>query len=92
MKADAQVSRKQRSYPPEASFVKDVKVCNPTKTVDLKDVECFKCHKKGLYANKCPDAKGKDGKGFSRCGSSRNFQTTKKDENAISQIIDCILV
>jgi hypothetical protein len=25
---------------------------------DLKDVECFKCHKKGHYANKCPEIKG----------------------------------
>ena len=32
--------------------------------MDLKDVECFKCHKKGHYANKCPDAKSKDGKDF----------------------------
>ena len=29
---------------------------------DLKDVECFKCHKKGHYANKCPEIKVKDGK------------------------------
>ena len=26
------------------------------------DVECFKCHKKGHYANKCPEIKVKDGK------------------------------
>jgi len=31
--------------------------------MDLKDVECFKCHKKGHYASKCPDAKSKDDKG-----------------------------
>jgi len=29
---------------------------------DLMDVECFKCHKKGHYANKCPESKAKDGK------------------------------
>jgi len=29
---------------------------------DLKDVEYFKCHKKGHYANKCPESKVKDGK------------------------------
>ena len=30
---------------------------------DMKDVECFKCHKKGQYANKCPEIKAKDAKG-----------------------------
>ena len=30
---------------------------------DLKDVECYKCHKKGHYANKCPEIKAKDTKG-----------------------------
>ena len=29
---------------------------------DLKDVECFKCHKMGQYANKCPESKAKDEK------------------------------
>ena len=28
---------------------------------DLKEVECFKGHKKGHYANKCPGIKLKDG-------------------------------
>jgi len=31
--------------------------------MDLKDVECFKCHKKELYANNCSDEKAKDRKG-----------------------------
>jgi len=30
---------------------------------DLKDVGCYKCHKKGHYANKCPEIKAKDTKG-----------------------------
>ena len=30
---------------------------------DTKDVECFKCHKKGHYANKYPEIKAKDAKG-----------------------------
>ena len=30
---------------------------------DLKDVECYKCHKKEHYANKCPEIKAKDTKG-----------------------------
>ena len=25
-------------------------------------MECFKCHKKGHYSNKCPESKAKDGK------------------------------
>ena len=29
---------------------------------DLKDVECFLCHKKGHYANMCPESKVKDRK------------------------------
>ena len=46
--ADAQVSRKgtYSKTPFGSLFVKDAKVSNLTKTVDLKDVECFKCHKK----------------------------------------------
>ena len=28
---------------------------------DLKDVECYKCHKKGHYANKCPEIKDTKG-------------------------------
>ena len=31
--------------------------------VDMKNVECCRCHKKGHYANKCPEAKPKDSKG-----------------------------
>ena len=27
---------------------------------DLKDVECYKCHRNGHYANKCPEIKAKD--------------------------------
>ena len=64
MSADGPISRKQgfaSKTPSGASFAK---VSNPGKTIDLKDVECFKCHKKGHYANTCPDAKSKDGKGF----------------------------
>ena len=59
------ISRKQgftSKTPCGASLAKEMKVSNPAKTMDLKEVECFKCHKKGNYANKCPDAKGKDGK------------------------------
>ena len=58
--------------------VKETKVSNSGKGMDLKDGECFKRHKKGRYANICPDAKGKDGKGFSRCDSWRSRQWTRR--------------
>ena len=60
------------------SFVKDAKVSNTGKTTDLKDVECFKCHKKGRYTNKCPNAKAKEGKGCFK-GISKP-SSDKKDE------------
>ena len=31
--------------------------------VDMNNVECNRCHKKGHYANKCPEAKPKDSEG-----------------------------
>ena len=36
---------------------------NLAKAVDMANVECYRCHKKGHYANKCPEAKEKDSKG-----------------------------
>ena len=45
--ADAPIPRKQGSYskaPSGASFGKDAKVSSSGKTLDLKDIECFKCH------------------------------------------------
>ena len=41
-----------------ASFVKNSKVSDSANITDNRDVDCFKCHKKGLYSNKCPDGKG----------------------------------
>ena len=67
----------------EVSFAKDTKESNPAKTMDLKDVECFKCHKKGHYANKCPDAKSKDEKGFFKVRQLEEPASDKKDEKAI---------
>ena len=72
--ADAPIPRKQGNYtkaPFGASFGKDSKVSCSGKTMDLKDIDCFKCHKKGHYAKKCPDAKAKDGKGYFKVGSSK---------------------
>ena len=78
-RAECPISRKQgfTSKPPSgASFVNETKVSDPAKTMDLKDVECFRCHKKGYYANKCPE-RASMVRAFSRRGSSRSLQTTK---------------
>ena len=63
-----------------ASFAKDSKVSSSANTVDIKDVEYFKCHKKGHYTNKCPDAKEKDGKGF-KVGQIEDSSNDKKMKN-----------
>ena len=52
---EAHISRKLGSYtkaPAGAPFAKDSKLSNSGKTTDIKDVECFKYHKKGHYAGK----------------------------------------
>ena len=41
-------------------------------------MECFKCHKKRHYANKCPDAKAKDGKGYFK---ARQLEVRSVDKN-----------
>jgi hypothetical protein len=87
--ADGPLSRKQGSASKSslgASFAKEPKVSSSGKTVDLKDIECFKCHKKGHYANKCPDAKGKDGKGYFKVRQLEEPSPDKKDEKSIRQI------
>jgi hypothetical protein len=48
-----------------------------TKSMDLKDVECYHCHKKGHYANKCLDIKAKDTKGA--------FKVRKAEEEKASE-------
>jgi len=54
--------------------------------MDLKDIECFKCHKKGHCANKCPDAKTKDGKRYFKVRQLEDSSVDKKDEKSIRQI------
>ena len=64
---EAHISKKSGNYTEAhtgAPLAKDSKVSNSRKTIVIKDVECFKYHKKGHYANKCRDEKAKDGKGF----------------------------
>ena len=87
--AHGPISRKQGIFckaPAGASFAKETKVSKSAKTMDLKDVECFKCHKKGHNANKCPDAKSKDGKGFFKVRQLEEPAMDKKDEKSIRQI------
>ena len=36
-------------------------------------MECFKCLKKGHYADKCPESKAKDGKGSMKMGKIDDF-------------------
>ena len=85
---EAHISRKSESYtkaPAGVSFAKDSKSSNSGKTMDVKDVECFRCHKKGHYANECPDAKAKakDGKGFFKVRPLEEPSAEKTDEKSI---------
>ena len=54
--------------------------------MDLKNIECFECHKKEHYANKCPDAKRKDGKGYFKARQFEDPSVDKKEEKSIRQI------
>ena len=87
--SEASIPRKSGSYtkaPIGASFAKDSKPSNVGNTRDIKDVECFKCHKKGHYANKCPDAKAKDGKGYFKARQLEARSVDKDEEKSIRQI------
>ena len=80
------MSRKSGSYtktPIGASFAKDSKASISGKSRNIKDVECFKCNKKRHYANKYPDAKGKDGKGFFKVRQFEDPSVEKKEEKSI---------
>ena len=46
----------------------------------MAEVECNRCHKKGHYANKCPEAKAKDSKGV--------FKVRKKEEPVADKAVD----
>jgi hypothetical protein len=53
------------------------------RSVDLKDVECYNCHKKGHYANKCPESKAKDSKGVFKV---RKVEAEKDPDQSIRKI------
>jgi len=52
-------------------------------SMDIKEVEFFKCHKKGHYANKCTDAKAKHGRRFFKIRLLKELSAEKKDEKSI---------
>jgi hypothetical protein len=43
-----------------ATYGVSSKAASVAKSNDAKDVEYYHCHKRGHYANKCPDLKAKD--------------------------------
>ena len=45
---------------------------------DVKNLECFRCHNKGHFANKCPKAKPKNRKG--------TFKVLKVEEPVLDKI------
>ena len=46
----------------------------------MKDVECFKFHKEGHFANKCPEIKAKDAKG--------SFKVRKVDDSRVKEEVE----
>ena len=46
----------------------------------MANVECYRFHKKGHYANKCPEAKAKDSKGV--------FKVRKMEESVADKAVD----
>jgi hypothetical protein len=65
------------------------KVGFTSKSMDLKDVECYHYHKKGHYANKCPEVKAKDSKGMIKVRKAKELDGPKSDEPVIRQIRIC---
>ena len=56
------------------------KTGNLPNAVDMKNVECYRCHKKGHDANKCPEAKLKDSKG--------TFKVRKMEEPVAEKAVE----
>ena len=66
----------ESTFPARASPGDFKKSGSPSPRVDdLKDVECFKCHKKGHYANKCPESEANESKRIDGIGDlNRNLK------------------
>jgi hypothetical protein len=62
------------------------KVGSTSKSMDLKDVECYHCHKKGHFANKCPEIKAKESKRVFKVRKVKEVDEPKPDEPGIRQI------
>jgi len=56
------------------------------KEIDLKDVDCFQCHKKGHYANKCPEIKSKESKGVFKVQKMEEESEVKSEDKVVRQI------
>jgi hypothetical protein len=61
------------------------KMVSTGKSVDLNDIECYHCHKKGHYANKYPDIKAKDSEGVFKVQKAKEADDPKSDEPVIRQ-------
>jgi len=49
----------------------------------LKEVECFSCHKKGYYVDKCPEIKAKEAKGVFKFRKMEEQSETKSDDKVV---------
>ena len=49
-------------------------------------MKCFKCHKKGDYANKCPEIKAKESKGVFKDRKKEEQSEIKSDDKVVRQI------
>jgi len=63
-----------------------------SKTIDIKDAEYFKCHKKGKTDNKYSEAKAKDGKVFFKVKQLEESSIEEKDEKSIRKSESDILI
>ena len=53
---------------------------NLAKAVDMTNVECYRCHKKDHYVNKCPESKPKNSKG--------TFKVRKMEEPVAEKAVE----
>jgi hypothetical protein len=75
-----------------ASGASNTHASRSSKLSDIKDVECYHCHKKGHYANKCPDLKARDTKGVFKVRKVEKGVEAKEDEAMLSQIRIAFLI
>ena len=66
--------------------VKNVKSGSSSKPVDLKDIECFRCHKKGHYASKCPEIRSKETKSVFKVRKMEETSSEPTSDTSMRQI------